>query len=409
MGNNLSGQTILVMRALWEQRPLIETAVESGAEVVAIDKKDKADGFRHADHPEVVPSLRDVDECLSIAREYDIDAILTDECDYSLLTAAYIGEHLSLPAVSLSTGLVTTNKKRVRQTLDGVVKQPEYDSCITFSDVKRAASRIGYSLIIKPVDNRGAFGVTHVTEYDQLRDGYLTALANSHAREVLVERFVEGTPITVEGYYIGGDHKTLTVGSKNTEYGNLDPKRELVYPAQLPEQTLRSIREVNDSVAASLNSSFGATHGEYIVTDDDDCYLLEFHNRGGGIHISAKVVPAITGFSVSEHLLADTTGLSATLQRTGESPECSVVLHPLELPSGEIQELRGRSKVEANPDVLTFQEYFEPGDELTALSSPITAHGLIIARGPTPTKARETIFEVYECLDPVYAEKQTEG
>jgi len=400
---DLSGQTVLVLRSLWEQAPLIETANRCGAETIALDEDSDADGLELADETLVVDSIRDSSACLDTVRDFDIDAVVTDECDYSLFTAAYIGTRLDLPTVELPSVQVTTNKGRLRNRLDGAVPQPSFVTCTTLADVQTAASQIGYPLVVKPVDSRGAFGVTRVSGRTELQDAYLTALVNSHAREVIVEEFIEGTPITVEGYFVNGDHQTLLIGSKNTPLGNLDPDREIIYPAPLDDAVTNSIVDLNDRIAALIDSGRGATHAEYVISEDGSCYPLEFHNRGGGIHISAKIVREITGFDLNRQLLADAVNEQVSHERIPDE-ETVVVIHPLTLSSGQLRELRGVEDVRDGPSVLTFQTYVNPGDTLTEPTSPVNSHGLVIARGRTETAARNAISTVYETLTPVYAD-----
>jgi len=391
------------MRALWEQAPLIARAQELGARTVAIDERKDAEGFSYADEDIVVDSLRDVNECLAVAREFQVDALVTDECDYSLFTTAFLGESLSLPSPNLATAQTTTNKGRLRRRLLDEVKQPSFSVCGTLTEVREAATEIGFPAIVKPVDNRGAFGVSRVGVRSELRKAYLAAVANSHAREVIVEDFIDGTPITVEGYYLDGTHQTLLVGSKDAKLGNLEPNREIYYPARISDAQSAGVKRVNDTTAAAVGGSHGATHAEYILTDDS-ILPIEFHNRGGGIHISARVVPALTGFDVSAQLLADACGVEFSQAfETGVFDE-SVVIHPLELPTGHIEQLRGRAEVTQRPDVLTFQPYFEPGDELTAVESPVDSHGVLITRGETFEAAKSTITEVYDEIEPIYTE-----
>jgi biotin carboxylase len=396
------------MRALWEQVPLIQRAKASGATVIAVDEDNDADGLAVAEEAEIVPSLRNLDACLEVATEYDVDAIVTDECDYSAFTVAYIGEQLSLPTIGLPAAQSTTNKKRLRRAVTGDVPQPDFEICATVEEASNTAENVGYPIVVKPVDNRGAFGVSRVPSPDTLRESFLSALANSHAREVIVEQFVSGTPITVEGYYIDGTHRTLLIGRKNSPLGNLDPQREIVYPAGFRPAIEETIHEINDHVASTLGD-FGATHAEYILTDNGECYLVEFHNRGGGIHISAKVVPEITGFDMTQQLLTDAFDFESGQEHERFELDGAVVIHPFILPSGTVTKLCGEDDVRDHPGVLTFQRYFDLGETIERPDSPTLAHGLIVARGETHEAANHVIDQAYELLTPVYEDEQLDG
>lgn len=398
---DLSGTTVLAMRSLWEQKPLIEKAKEFGAKVVAIDEDEDAEGLEMADESVVVSGLRDIEPCYQAAVEHDVDAVVTDQCDYSLFTISYIGERLGLPSVSLESVQKMTNKKRMREAADGTVPQPEHSLVVTLEEARESAEEIGYPCVLKPVDNRGGFGVSRVDRPDELPTAFYDALKNSHAREVLVERFVEGTPVSVDGYCVDGEHRSLAFGMKNTSMGSLHPNLEITYPAQLSEEEIARVERANDSTAEALGVEGGATHAEYILTDEK-AYLLEFQNRGGGVHTSARIVPAVTGFDVSKQLLAD-----ATDQRTGQEDgefrmEEAAVMRFLDFEPGYVEEIKGADAIRERVDVLTFRLYFEGEEEIEDFSAFTDSHGVIIGTGSTPKAARSNIESALEELELVY-------
>lgn len=398
---DLSDTTVLTMRSLWEQKPLIRQAKEFGATVVAIDEDEDAEGFEVADESVVVPALRDIESCYEVALDYEVDAVATDECDYSLFTTSYIGERLNLPSVPLSSVQRMTNKKRMREAVSGVVPQPEYRSVVTLEEAEQAVGDIGYPCVIKPVDNRGGYGVTKIDSQDELPPAFYDALMNSHAREVLVERFVEGIPVSVDGYYLDGKHRSLASGTKNTPLGSLHPNLEITYPAQISEKELSHVERVNDNAAEALGVEGGATHAEYILTDEN-VYLLEFQNRGGGVHTSARIVPAITGFDVSTQLLADATDQSSGQESKKFHMERSTVMRFLDFEAGYIEEIKGVDKIRNRDDVLTFRLYFEEKAEIKDFSAFTNSHGVIICTGSTPETAKKNIESAVEDLELVY-------
>jgi len=398
---DLSGTDIFVMRALWEQRPLIEAASQRGATVIAVDEDDDAEGFEIADVHETVPSLRDLSSCLDVAREYDVDAVVSDECDYSFFTCSYLGERLGLPAADLTTAQVTTNKKRMRREVEGAVRQPTFRVCSTLEEVRSALSDISLPCIVKPTDNRGGFGVTRVTSKEDLPEAFYDALAQSHSREVLVEEFIEGVPLSIDGYHTGETHLSLAVGSKNTSMGSLHPNLRIQYPAAIESSAIHSAKEVNDRVAAELGVDMGATHAEYIY-DDEEFYLLEFQNRGGGVHTSAKIVPELTGFDVSRQLLADATSQGTGQEAANYRMEGACIMEFLDFEPGYVTNIAGLDAIRARDDVLTFRLYFGAEQEIEDFSAFTDSHGVIITTGDTPAEARNTIDEALAQLQITY-------
>jgi len=398
---DLTDTTLYVQRALWEQQPLIETAQRYGATVVAVDTDEDAAGGQLADEFVRVDSLRDVSACLDVAAEYDVDAVATDQCDFSLFTTAYIGARRGHPAPTLGAVQRTTNKKRMRRAAAGDVAQPEYRICATVEEVRSAARETSLPVVVKPVDSRGAFGVRRLTDLGDVADAYLDAIANSDARELIVEEFIEGTPVTVDGYCLE-EHRSLATASKDTPLGNLDPDRELTYPAQISEQKRDEVKSVTDSLASTLNLSFGPTHAEYILTDDGEFYLLEFHNRGGGLQTSASLVPAMTGFDVSTQILCDALGLESG-QRTESFPRTRAgIIRPIQFDPGTVAEVRNLSVVRDREDVLVVQLFVEPGDEISEFELATKSHGAIVTVGDTVEAAESLAATVEQTLSVRY-------
>jgi len=398
---DLSGTTLLAMRALWEQRPLIERATALGADVIAVDEDDDAEGLAVADKSVVVPDLRDLGACYEAATDHTVDAVVSDQCDYSLFAVSYVGERLGLPAVSLEAAQRMTNKKRMREATGDAVAQPAHELVMTPAGAREAAAAVGYPCVFKPVDNRGGFGVSKVDSEEDLTAAFYEALENSHGREVLVERFVEGVPVTVDGYCLDGEHRSLAVASKNTAMGSLHPTLEITYPARIADSDIERARAANDAVAEALGVEMGATHAEYILTDDE-VYLLEFQNRGGGVHTSARIIPAVTGFDVTDQLLADATG-QRTGQEDGDFPmQNAAVMRFLDFEPGYVERVENLDRVRKDEDVLTFRLYFEADEEIADFSAFTDSHGVIIATGETPEAATDAIDRALAEFELVY-------
>ena len=400
---DLSGTTIYVMRALWEQRPLIETATQYGATVVAVDEDDEAEAFDLAATSETISSLRNLNDCLAVATEHDVDAVVSDECDYSFFACSYLGERLELPAVDIATAQVTTNKKRMRKRVGDSVRQPAYQVCTTLSEATAAIEEISLPCIIKPTDNRGGFGVSRVTTESEIPAAFYDALAESHSREVLVEKFIDGIPLSIDGYQLGDAHRSLAVGSKNTSMGSLHPNLQVQYPATIDQSAIETAKQINDTVADVLGISMGATHAEYIYADNE-LYLLEFQNRGGGVHTSAKIVPELTGFDVSTQLLADATGQETGQKSSQYRMEGACIMEFLDFEPGYVTNISGVDAIRNREDVLTFRLYFDVDEKIEDFTAFTDSHGVIITIGETPTDARQRIDEALSAFELTYAD-----
>jgi len=383
-------QKILIINSGWEQVDLIKTAKKMGLYIIATDACRDAPGFLLADETAVVEP-RDIVNLFNLALDNRIDAVVADQCDYSYYASAYIAERLGLPGSGLAAAQNTTNKKWMREACEkSGIKQPRYIPCKTLFEVKRAVEKFSFPCIVKPVDNRGNFGVNRVDETAQVESAYYEAIACSYARECLVEEFIEGTMITVDGFAFGeGVHRSLAVASKVMLGGRKRVAMEIVYPARLSTNAIKRLQENHTKVAMALGIRTGCTHGEYMITDDGEIYLIECANRGGGCYTSSRIVPAVSGYDLSELLILTALGKQVAPAPDAEEMKAASVLSFFKLSPGKILSIENEDKIRADENVLAFRLAVKPGDSVESITNDANRHGFVITRGSSLEAAFE--------------------
>lgn len=113
-----------------------------------------------------------------------------------MLVAARLREVLGVPGLSVERTVPFRDKEKMKQVLDAHgIRTPRHASCKTREACREAAERIGYPLIIKPVDGAGSADTYPLREPQDLED----ALAKlGHIEEVSVEEFIEGEEYTFD-------------------------------------------------------------------------------------------------------------------------------------------------------------------------------------------------------------------
>ena len=303
-----SAKTILVIGAGWEQYALIEAAKSRGYRLVATHPLMNTDGFSLADAYYVKDST-DIEAHYAIAVTHDVDAVITDNCDYSLYTAAVICHRLGLPGPPVQSAIYSIDKYAQREACRSKgLLQPAYRLVRTPEALCRASNEIGFPQILKPVDSRGTFGVTIIDEEAGLPDAYLDAVAHSPSRTLILERYIAGVLVTVDGFCFKNGHKSLTVASRRYQQGPKPVTKDILYPAAFSRAVQQQLRQVHQRIVEALAYQFGHTHGEYILTDSGDIYLVECANRGGGVYTSSTIVPLLTGIDVNQVLIDQALG-----------------------------------------------------------------------------------------------------
>lgn len=396
-----AGARVLILPAGIEQVHIIRRAKALGLFVVAIDSSPEAVGFAFADVAEVA-SPRDVERCLAIARTHAVDAVVADQCDYSLFASACIGELLGLHAPSVRAAQFATNKRLMREEVGRAgLAQPLFRACRTLEDACAAVDETGLPSIFKPVDNRGCFGVSTVHDETQVKASFYDALMNAHSREVLAETFLDGTMVAVDGYCFRPDHYlALGIATKRKVGGRRNVDMEVMYPAELTDGTIRRILQYNRDVVAALGLSFGATHGEYLVTGDGTPYLIEIANRGGGVLTAPVIVPSLSFAPISDLLLQNAFGEFPAPDGVEPAPQPrSTVLSFIDFNArGTLTAVEGVDEALAMPGVLAVHLLVPVGQPLPDITHGPSRHGFVIATGRTPAATRQLVSRVRDTV-----------
>jgi biotin carboxylase len=371
---------LMIVGATWEQVPLIKAAKALGHWVVATDPNPESEGLRFADAREIVDPL-DLSTIVDLATRYKVDGMTADECDYSHYAATFVSSRMGLPNDGLSASQYTTNKRNMRDRCrEARVLQPRYFSCRTYEEVKKAAQVIDWPVVIKPVDNRGSIGVSVVRSDANLLDAFLDAVMNAHSREVLVEAYVEGTHITVDGCVDqNGKHHNLGIASKKVTPGDKPIIVEVIYPAEIPDEQIEVVLRTNDEVVAALGINSGLTHSEYIIDAKNRTFLVETANRGGGVLTSAIIIPKVCGVDLSALLIANALGQPFAVEP--QALNGMVMLSFLVFESGTVKEIHGLDEARSVSNVMELRLNFNPGDELVPAVSGAARHGFVIIEG----------------------------
>ncbi|RKY18802.1 MAG: hypothetical protein DRQ55_12385 [Planctomycetota bacterium] len=113
-----------------------------------------------------------------------------------MLLAARLREVLGVPGMSVDQTQPFRDKGVMKQVLDAAgIRTPHHARAASGEEIRAAAARIGYPLIVKPIDGAGAADTYRVDGPEQLED---IIGAVTHVPEVSVEEFIEGEEFTFD-------------------------------------------------------------------------------------------------------------------------------------------------------------------------------------------------------------------
>lgn len=374
---------VLVIGAGWEQYALIKTIKLKGHKIIATHPSLDAEGFELADASYVKQS-RDISAHLKIAETYDIDAVISDNCDYSLYTASVVAQKFGLPFSSIKSAIFSNDKFTQRLTCQQCeVLQPEFYRVRTLEDALEAADTIGFPVVIKPVDSRGTFGVTVVNNSRDLFNAYFEAITHSPSLTLICEKFIDGELVTVDGFCFSNGHKSLTVASREFATGGKPVTKRVTYPSFHDEDLRSKLLENHHEVVKALGYNFGHTHGEYFVTKTNQIYLVECANRGAGVYTSSTINPLLTNINLNEIYLNQSLGKDDFKIEHGKKNFMtrSVTLTFLDFEVGKVIKSVNTEEVNRLSFVKQFRTIYSEKQMVESIENCASRHAMLVVDG----------------------------
>ena len=188
------------MKTLWivsggvEAVPGIQRAKEMGLFVVVSDLDAGAPGFEYADKS-VIVSTYDIEAHLQAAHKFHrsirpIDGVLSVAADVPL-TVAHMTAEFDLPGISIETARLASDKLAMKEQFERCgIPVPWFSPLESVQDLRAMIAEKAFSLVLKPVDSRGARGVLRLTPEVDLNWAFTHSQNFSPTSRVMVESVV---------------------------------------------------------------------------------------------------------------------------------------------------------------------------------------------------------------------------
>ena len=301
---------------------------------------------------------------------------------------------------SVDAADTTRDKGRMRKRLQGVIDQPPFVLLEPHGAGGEALS-VGLPLVVKPVGLSGSVGVIRVDERRRIdetveRVRNIAADRGASPDPLLVERYVPGAEVAVEGMVTDAHWETLAVFDKPEPLeGPYFPETHYVTPSRLPHEVLERIDLTCARAVRSLGIVRGPAHAELRVSTDR-VVLLEIASRPIGGLCGRSLKFGLTDTPLEELLIRNALGIR--VRGTRLSPGASgVSMIPVPTP-GVFAGIEG-IEVALEVDHVTGVEVNRLAGRLVApLPDESTYLGFVFARAPTPGEVERALRTASEVL-----------
>lgn len=154
---------LLLLGGLRYLLPVIESAHNQGYYVITADYLPDNIAHKYSDEYHNI-SIIDKEAVLALARELEIDGIMSFAVDPGVVTAAYVQEQMGLPAFGpYDSVCILQNKDKFRNFLTKHgFNVPKAKGFSTVEEAMSEAYWYPWPVIVKPTDSAGSKGVTKV-------------------------------------------------------------------------------------------------------------------------------------------------------------------------------------------------------------------------------------------------------
>lgn len=379
-------QLPLVQKAAEKYQVILVAPVIGEAFLPYIDKKYLLD-------------VRNKEEILAIARQEQIDGVITDQTDIAVRSVAYVAEQMGLPGIGYETGCLFTDKRLMREKMEalGIPVLPN-KTVYSLEDGLKFYQEIGGTVIIKPVDTQGSRGVQICRNAEELEEKYAEAERWSSDHSVMIERCATGREFVVEGLAWNYEFRNLNCG--DTLYFNLPDAfaaKSRIFPSTADAALTKRVCDLNARIITGFGLKQGITHSEFIM-EGDDIYLMETAARGGGVFISSDLISLSTGLHTEEYLLNIALGQQKALPEILPQ-QCFCGYMAFYIPTGKVIRAEGMREVQELPYVHRNQlDELKQGMVNTGGMSDKTTRLAIIVSGATREELNARMQTVRDML-----------
>lgn len=201
-----------------------------------------------------------------------------------VMLAAKLRKRLGIDGLSIEQAHAFRDKETMKSVLDAAgIRTPHHYRANTQDEVRQAAERIGWPIIVKPIAGAGSQD-TYTARSDEDLDDILQAIG--HVTEVSVEEFIEGEEYTYDTVCAGGRVLFQNVAWYRPKplVARLTPwiSQQCIGLRDLETPEISVGVEMGHQVLQALQFQTGFTHMEWFRTPSGEAVFGEIAARSPG-------------------------------------------------------------------------------------------------------------------------------
>ncbi len=317
--------------------------------------------------------------------------------------AARVAQHLGLPGNPPQASRYSRRKDLARERLAQAGIPVPAHVRLRLADIARGAlPAFDFPVVLKPLSLSGSRGVIRADDARSFRAaaeriGRLVAGAPDPETRacVLVERYLPGREVALEGLLTAGRLKLLALFDKPDPLeGPFFEETYYITPGRVTEDEQRRVLEVTASACAAYGLVHGPVHAELRLGADGTPWILEVASRTIGGHCG-RLLRFGTGHGLEALVAAHAVGMSVPLQ----TPDTAAGVLMLPTPTaGILRRVEGVLAAQRVPYIEDVHIAKREGDRLVPLPEGDSYLGFVFARAPDPDAAEQALRRAHARL-----------
>ena len=344
------------------------------------------------------------------AEMHPITAIVGVDDDTTIL-ATTASAALGLPHNPVSSAKATRDKYLLRYTLEkNGVSVPTYRRFSIHDNVTEISTQVNYPCVIKPLSlsaSRGVIRADNPTQFKEAFQRIITLLNNvKESRDtdtdsdryqyLLVEDYIPGIEVALEGILVDGELRTLAFFDKPDPLeGPFFEETLYITPSRLSKEIQDELHNATTEAAAALGLQHGPVHAE-LRYNEQGAHLIEIAARTIG-GLCSRTLRFGTGMSLEELVIRDAIGEQIeTFHREGQAAGVMMIPVPK---AGILGEVRGRKEARNVNGIEEVNITIPVGGKVVPLPEGDRYLGFIFARAQTPETVEASLREAHQFLE----------
>ena len=347
--------------------------------------------------------------------------------DRPAVAAAYVARGLALPYNHPAAVEACRSKLRMREIFrEAGLPTPWFRSVSLHPVPEPALLGISYPCVLKPLSLSASQGVVRASNRAEflvaaerirrlLASPEIAATREPHLDQIIVEGFIPGKEVAVEGLITDGALRILAIFDKPDPLdGPYFEESIYVTPSRLPEAQLRAIERRAKEAVRALGLSHGPIHAEFRINDErlsderlnyEGVWPLEVAPRpiGGlcarALHFidrSGRVGSPDEAIGLEELLLRHSVSLPGS-DAPREFRAAAVMMIPVPR-SGILESITGEKEVRATTNITELHITARLHDYISAWPEGSSYLGFLFAQANTPADAEAALREAHAKL-----------